>query len=86
MLAQLAGTDVELSGLIRVGERTAWARYAVAYSTENRWLVFSEDPMWWGTVDLPEGGIPKWSDGRAVWVRERDELGVHWLVRYRIVG
>ncbi len=52
-----------------------------------RWIVLDVDGLPVGEVHLPREGFEiAWSDSETLWAIESDQVGVPWLVRYRIVG
>jgi hypothetical protein len=61
-----------------------WLRREDQGGPAVRWLVLGAagDPV--GQVDLPRDATMHWSDGEVIWASVPDELGVPWVVRYRI--
>jgi hypothetical protein len=49
-----------------------------------RWLVMDSDGDAIGQVDLPRTLTVWWSSGDVLWASQTDDLGVPWLVRYRV--
>lgn len=68
-----------------VGGGIVWMRLDPDLASENRWLVYRDATRELGIVELPVAdSFLRSSDGRTVWVMERDDFDVPWLVRYRI--
>jgi hypothetical protein len=63
---------------------SVWLRREDQGGPAIRWLVIGAagDPL--GYLDLPRDATVHWSDGEVVWASVLDELGVPWVVRYRI--
>lgn len=51
---------------------------------ERTFVVVDSEGKVQGRLSLPSEVRPRWTDGRTLWVSEPDELGIPWLVRYRI--
>jgi hypothetical protein len=65
-------------------EGTLWTKLDPDDPGANRWLVFRQDGEPWGTLSLPMGDFPRWSGRDQLWIMERDDFDVPWLVRYRV--
>jgi hypothetical protein len=50
----------------------------------DHYLLLTADGSSRGRVDLRRGAILMWSSGDELFVVERDELDVPWLVKYRL--
>ena len=63
-----------------------WLRREDTGADTFRWIVLGVDGLPVGEVHLPREGFSiAWSDSETLWAIEPDQLGVPWLVRYRIV-
>jgi hypothetical protein len=64
---------------------TLWLRREDAGGGFHRWLGLNPDGTPIGILHLPYSGMQiVWSRERTIWVVERDEVGVPFLVRYRL--
>ena len=68
------------------GTGTSWTRLDEIEADVDRWLVVASDGDVRGVAALPARSQIRWHDDQRVWVVERDELDVSWLVRYRLPG
>jgi hypothetical protein len=55
-------------------------------NSTSRWVILGEDGRPLGAVEVPGHVRPAWSRGDAFWAVDTDEMGVPWLVRYRMRG
>ena len=64
-----------------------WLRREDTGADTFRWIVLGVDGLPVGEVHLPREGFSiAWSGSETLWAIEPDEVGVPWLVRYRITG
>jgi hypothetical protein len=63
---------------------TLWLRREDDGGPSFEWILLGPggEPM--GRLDLPREVTVQWRDGDAVWASVPDELGVPWVVRYRL--
>jgi hypothetical protein len=66
------------------GNGTSWTRLDEIEADVDRWLVVAPDGDVRGVAALPARAQVRWHDDERVWVVERDEFDVSWLVRYRL--
>ena len=64
---------------------SAWIRGARDLSGSDRWVILSPDGSLAGTLDVADGVRLLLVSSDAVWAEEKDELGIPYLVRYRVV-
>ena len=55
-------------------------------SGTRRWIRISAEGRIEGDLLLPESAQPRWAEGDDLWISETDELGIPWLVKYRVGG
>lgn len=63
-----------------------WLRREAVDAPGHQWLLLDPDGTLRGRTELPAGAMVRSADGDVLWVSVRDELGVPWLVRYRLEG
>jgi hypothetical protein len=63
---------------------SVWLRREDDGTAGWRWIVLNRDGEPRGTVVLPRTMTLEASDSERVWVVERDDLGIPWVVRYRL--
>jgi hypothetical protein len=63
---------------------SVWLRPGGEAAEGWRWIVLAPDGALLGEAITPARTRPMWSDGQVLWAVERDDLGVPWLVRYRM--
>jgi len=72
--------------LVRLGaDESLWIRREEATGA-HRWIVLRPDGSPRGQLEFPRRDVIAWSSGDQLWMIERDEYDVQWLVRYRIRG
>jgi hypothetical protein len=71
------GSSVAASGVL-------WIRLDEIDPEIDRWLVIGENGRPRGVATLRAGSAIRWTDGDRIWVVERDDFDVSWLVRYRL--
>ena len=63
---------------------SVWMLLDQAGAISNRWVVLTGNGQPWGTLDLEPGVELRRRDEANVWLVERDDFDVPWLVRYRL--
>ncbi len=61
-----------------------WLQREERGGSGSEWLVLGPDGTARGRVQLPQHARPRWIRGDEVLVSVADEMGVPWLVRYRV--
>jgi hypothetical protein len=71
----------------RVGNDTVlWLRREDAGGGTREWTLIDPRGRPIGSVDVPRSVTIHWSDGPVAWAAAQDDLGVPWLVRYRLAS
>jgi hypothetical protein len=65
-------------------EGAVWLRTQADEGGPRRWVLLDPDGKPRGIIGLAETSRVMWSSGDVVWIVERDELDVPWVVRYRL--
>jgi hypothetical protein len=61
-----------------------WLRREDNATSVFRWIVVAPNGAVRGLLELPRSADPLWARGDTLWASVGDELGILWLVRYRI--
>ena len=76
---------VAVDWLFPAEDGRAWIRASMSPEAgTRRWIRLSPNGQIEGDLLLPESAQPRWANGDDLWVSETDDLGVPWLVRYRL--
>lgn len=65
-------------------DQSLWLRREEVDPSTYRWLVLDPKGTAQGLIELPRETRVLWSRGMEFWAAVNDELGVPWLVRYRL--
>lgn len=63
---------------------TIWLRRQTREADVTKWLLLEADGTPRGEIVAPGGASLLWADATSVYMNERDEFDVPWLVRYRL--
>lgn len=77
---------VPVSAAHRAEDGSLWLRRERTAAPAHEWLLLDPDGTLRGRTELPAGAMVRSADGDVLWAAVSDELGVPWLVRYRLEG